>query len=127
MTTAPPFQLHHIYDDAAAGRGYRVLVDRLWPRRGEEVGCCHRRMGQGPRASTELRRWYGHQPNRFDELACRYRTELEAPAATDALAALLDRSRKTPVTLVTATRDVQHSGAKVLLDRVIRAADRTAP
>jgi uncharacterized protein YeaO (DUF488 family) len=64
--------------------------------------------------STELRKWYGHQPERFAEFARRYRAELAAGPAAAALAQL--RSVRGRLTLVTATRDVEHSAAAVLRD-----------
>jgi uncharacterized protein YeaO (DUF488 family) len=73
MTTAPPFQLHRIYDDAAGGRGDRVLVDRLWPRGVKKSDAAIDEWAKDLAPSTELRRWYGHQPSRFDEFARRYR------------------------------------------------------
>ncbi len=126
MTKGPPFQLRRIYDDAAGGKGYRVLVDRLWPRGVKKSDAAIDEWAKELAPSTELRRWYSHQPSRFDEFARRYRAELDAPSARDALAGLLARSRKTPVTLLTATRDVEHSGARVLFDHLTRAAHRTA-
>ncbi len=69
--------------------------------------------------STELRRWYGHDVERFEEFAHRYHSELEQPPASEAVEHLIELARSEPVVLLTATRDVPHSGAQVLLDHLI--------
>jgi len=66
--------------------------------------------------STELRKWYGHDPGRFEEFARRYRAELESVAGQDALRELRDCVRGTRLTLLTATKNVEHSQAQVLAD-----------
>ena len=96
--------------------GDRVLVDRLWPR-GFRKG--DPRVGRWIRdvaPSTELRKWYSHQPERFDEFAARYAAELEAPTAAAALQELRDAVRAGPVTLVTAARDLDGSHVAVLAE-----------
>src|SRR4051794_37731182 len=64
--------------------------------------------------STELRRWYGHRPERFDEFRRRYLQELAEPEAARALGHLVQVAAQHPVVLLTATRDIQHSEAAVL-------------
>ncbi|HUI04555.1 MAG TPA: DUF488 family protein, partial [Acidimicrobiales bacterium] len=103
-----------VYDAGAAGGGHRVLVDRLWPRGVARAALAHDEWAKDLAPSDALRRWYGHDPARFAEFARRYRAELEAPAARQALAALARRAGRGRVTLLTATRDVEHSGAAVL-------------
>ena len=96
-----------MYEDPDPDGGERVLVDRLWPR-GFRKG--DPRVGRWiPRVapSTELRKWYSHQPERFDEFAARYASELETEEGAAALAELREVLRGGPVTLVTATRDQQ--------------------
>lgn len=72
--------------------------------------------------STELRRWYGHDPDRFEEFARRYRLELGRDPAAAAVAALLAEGRRSRVLLVTATRDIEHSAARVLRDHLLSFA-----
>jgi uncharacterized protein YeaO (DUF488 family) len=100
-----------VYDDPSPDDGRRVLVDRLWPRgfRKDDprVGTWFKDVAP----SKELRGWYNHQPERFDEFAARYQKELQGSAALDELRKLTKRG---VVTLVTATRDVQSSQAAVL-------------
>lgn len=64
--------------------------------------------------STELRRWYGHEADRFDEFDRRYRAELASPPRREALEQLQAAARSEGVILLTATRDVEHSGARAL-------------
>jgi len=100
-----------VYDDPSPDDGRRVLVDRLWPRgfrKGDpRVGVWLKEVAP----SKELRAWYNHQPERYDEFAARYEKELQGSEAFDELRML---AKQGVVTLVTATRDVQSSHAAVL-------------
>ena len=100
-----------VYQDIDADDGQRVLVDRIWPRgvRKEDprVGIWCKDVAP----SKELREWYHHWPERFDEFASRYEEELHDSAA---LADLRKLSKRGVVTLVTATREVDGSHAAVL-------------
>ncbi|MEU7580966.1 DUF488 family protein [Streptomyces sp. NPDC041068] len=118
MTTSRSLdiQVKRVYDPAAPDDGARVLIDRLWPR-----GVSKERAGldawdKDVAPSNELRRWYDHDPARFDEFAERYRQEL----ADDDRAAELDRlrglAREGRLTLLTATKDLPHGHARVLVD-----------
>jgi len=106
-------ELQRVYDvDRALGAGRHVLVDRLWPRGVSKVDAAWDEWLKDVAPSTDLRRWYGHDVARFDEFRRRYVSELgRAPAA----AALEDLASTTgPLTLLTATRDVEHSAARVV-------------
>lgn len=105
--------LRRVYDDDRDGR-YRVLVDRLWPRGTTKTAAALDEWLKDAAPSSELRRWYGHDVQRFDEFARRYRAELEEPPASVAFDRLVELARQQPLTLVTATRDVEHCGALVL-------------
>jgi uncharacterized protein YeaO (DUF488 family) len=100
-----------VYDDPSPDDGRRILVDRLWPRgfRKDDprVGTWFKDVAP----SKELRGWYNHQPERFDEFAARYRKELQGSEVLDELRTL---AKHDVVTLVTATREVQGSHAAVL-------------
>ena len=107
-------RLRRVYDhDAAGDDGLRVLVDRLWPRGVTKADAALDEWLKEAAPSTELRRWYGHDVARFEEFARRYRAELRRPP-TVALDRLLELASTKTITLVTATRDVEHSGARVL-------------
>lgn len=97
---------------------FRVLVDRLWPRGLAKAQVDVDEWCKDVAPTTELRRWYGHVVDRFDEFAERYGRELDQPPAADALAHLEGVARTHKLTLVTATRDVEHSGARVLYERL---------
>lgn len=110
-----PYDVARVYDAPDADDdAYRVLVDRLWPRgvRKDDAALDEWLTDVAP--STELRRWYGHDPDRFEEFARRYRAELCEPPASAAVAHLVEVAATRPVRLLTATRDVERSGATVL-------------
>ena len=106
-----------VYEDAGRQPGeHRVLVDRLWPRGKAKDAVDRDDWSKDVAPSTELRRWYGHDPAKFEEFSRRYRDELaEAPGAT-VVAELRRVAAAQPLVLLTATRDVPHSGAAVLRD-----------
>jgi uncharacterized protein YeaO (DUF488 family) len=108
-----------VYDTAGEGDGYRVLVDRLWPRgvTKAELGADEWLKDAAP--STELRRWYGHELSRFEDFARRYRAELRRSPAAAAVEHLVSIAARRRVSLLTATRDVEHSGAEVLRRHLI--------
>ena len=119
-------QLRRVYDDDdRAGAGYRVLVDRLWPRGLSKADVALDEWLKDAAPSTELRRWYGHDVDRFDEFARRYRAELQQPPAAAAVDRLIGLARSKPITLLTATRDVEHSGARVLQEHLTSRASRS--
>jgi uncharacterized protein YeaO (DUF488 family) len=100
-----------VYDDTGPDEGRRVLVDRMWPR---GVRKDDPRVGtwcKDVAPSKELREWYHHRPERFDEFVARYEEELQDNAA---LAELRKLTKRGVVTLVTATREVDGSHAAVL-------------
>jgi uncharacterized protein YeaO (DUF488 family) len=115
-------ELRRVYDHPPAGGPPRVLVDRLWPRGIAKADAPFDEWDKDVAPTTELRRWYGHDPARFDAFAERYRHELTEPPASDGLARLRATAEHDGLTLVTATRDVAHSAAEVLLD-VLRSPD----
>lgn len=113
------FSIARIYDLPNAGPGRRVLVDRLWPRGISREKAAIDEWQKDVAPSAELRRWYGHEPDRFEEFARRYRAELEAEPAASAVRNLVAAGRRSRVVLVTATRDIEHSGARVLRDHLM--------
>ncbi len=118
-------RLRRAYDhDVQGDDGYRVLVDRLWPRGVTKADAALDEWVKEAAPSTELRRWYGHDVDRFAEFAGRYRAELRQPPAAAAVDRLVDLARTQTITLVTATRDVEHSGARVLHHFLATRRDR---
>ena len=111
-------RLRRAYEPPAAGDGYRVLVDRIWPRgvTKAELAIDSWRMDLAP--STALRRWFGHDPARWDEFRARYRHEIEASGAD--LSDLLAHCRTGTLTLVFGAKDELHNNAVVLKDVLTR-------
>jgi uncharacterized protein YeaO (DUF488 family) len=100
-----------VYDEPDRDDGQRVLVDRVWPRGFRKDDPRVGTWCKDVAPSKELRGWYDHKPERFDEFAKRYEKELQGCEALDELRRLTKRG---VVTLVTATRDVEGSQAAVL-------------
>jgi uncharacterized protein YeaO (DUF488 family) len=103
-----------IYDDASPGEGVRVLVDRVWPRGVSKESARFDEWLRDVAPSTELRRWYGHEPDRYPEFRRRYLAELREPERRPAVDRLRELAGTGDLTLLTATRDVEHSNAAVL-------------
>ena len=110
--------IKRIYDPKEPGDGYRVLVDRLWPRGIRKEDPRVGRWLKGVAPSTELRHWYGHEPARFDEFAARSRAELATGAPATALDQLRALAQAGPLTLVTATKELELSHVPVLAEVV---------
>lgn len=111
--------MKRVYDPAGPDDGWRVLVDRLWPR---GIAKESARIDEWPKEitpSTELRKWYHEDAaNREDEFAERYRAELDDPEKKALLKELRARVKAGPVTLVTSAKDVEHSHVPVLAKRL---------
>lgn len=116
--TRRKIRVRRIYDEPATDDGIRVLVDRVWPRgiRKDAAGIDEWIKDVAP--STELRKWYGHIPERFAQFEAAYRDELATETAGAALDHLRTLAERDTLTLVTATRDVDHSQAAVLARRL---------
>jgi len=112
--------LKRVYDEPETGDGTRVLVERLWPR-GFSKKRAHVDLWLKEIApSSELRRWYGHDPKKFAEFRRRYETELTSETGQAALAQLRELAKQGPVTLVFAAHDAEHANAVVLHDLLLR-------
>ncbi len=103
--------LKRAYETPSVEDGFRVLVDRLWPRGVSRDEARIDLWLKDVSPSAELRKWFGHDPARWSEFQRRYRTELENGTALDELRAL---ARKHHVTLVYSARDEEHNNAVVL-------------
>ncbi|WP_336082647.1 DUF488 domain-containing protein [Nocardia sp. SSK8] len=114
MTQRPHVRVRRIYEDPEPSDGQRVLVDRLWPRGVSKERADLTTWCKDVAPSTELRQWYHHVPEKFDEFARRYRAELARPDRADALAELRTMAAKGPLTLLTASRRADISEATVL-------------
>lgn len=108
--------IRRVQEEPTHNDGTRVLVDRLWPRGIKKADVAFDDWSKDVAPSTELRTWYGHHPERFAEFADRYRAELDTEAGRAALQRLRSGVRGKRLTLLTATRDVEHSQAAVLAE-----------
>lgn len=107
------------YKPAERGDGYRVLIDRLWPRGVSKAKARLDAWEKEIAPSPELRAWYGHDPAKWPEFRTRYTGELRTAAAKAILADLVRRARRGRVTLVYGSRDAEISDVAVL-ERVLR-------
>jgi uncharacterized protein YeaO (DUF488 family) len=112
--SAVDIRLKRAYDPAVSSDGYRVLIDRLWPR---GVSRERAKLDEWERKlppSTKLRQWFGHEPARFEEFRRRYIEELRSqrPRLTE----LRRRARNGTLTLVYSARDAEHNDAVVLAE-----------
>jgi uncharacterized protein YeaO (DUF488 family) len=107
-------RVRRVYDDPSPEDGARVLVDRVWPRGLRKDAARLDEWAKDVAPSTELRTWYHHDPAKFAEFRRRYTAELEEPGPREALSRLRVLAAGKPVTLLTATRDLDISQAAVL-------------
>jgi uncharacterized protein YeaO (DUF488 family) len=115
-------EVKRAYDPPARSDGYRVLVDRIWPRgvTKEDLGVDAWLKDLAP--STGLRKWFGHDPKKWDEFKTRYARELEQHG--EALAQLAERARAGRVTLVFGAKDTEHNNAVALKEQLERRLKR---
>ena len=110
-----PILVARVYDlPTQRGSEHRVLVDRLWPRGFKKDALALDGWAKDAAPSTALRKWYGHDPARFEEFVGLYLAELATEPALSAVAELREMARERTLILLTATRDPEHSHAQVL-------------
>lgn len=115
------------YEPAARADGYRVLIDRLWPRGVSKAKARLDAWEKDIAPSRKLREWYGHDPAKWPEFRARYTSELRTAAAKTILADLVRRAQHGRVTLVYGSRAAEISDVAVVervLKRRVRAAKR---
>lgn len=112
----PDVQVRRIYEAPADQDGNRVLVDRVWPRGMSKDDAALTEWCKEVAPSTELRKWYGHDPEKFDEFRRRYRAELDEPERAEALGHLRELAARKRLTLLTGTKHPDISQAAVLSD-----------
>ncbi len=121
MAKAAHVQVRRVYDPPELDDGQRVLVDRLWPRGLSKERARLDDWCKEIAPSTELRRWYGHDPDRYGEFARRYRAELDDPERAAAFGHLRELAGQGRLTLLTATKRSDISEAAVLADLLASA------
>jgi uncharacterized protein YeaO (DUF488 family) len=107
-------RVRRVYDEPEPDDGTRVLVDRIWPRGLTKAQAALDEWCKNVAPSDELRKWYRHDPDRFEEFGRRYQLELQDPTRAEALAQLRRLARDRQLTLLTATRQPEISEAAVL-------------
>jgi len=107
-------KVKRIYEPFAKADGYRILIDRLWPRgikkEDAHIGAWMKEVAP----STELRKWYNHEHEKQQQFITKYRTEIDGSAAFEELAALIKKHKI--VTLLYAAKDEEYNHALVLKD-----------
>lgn len=103
--------IKRVYEAAASSDGKRILVDRIWPRGVTKAAADLELWLKEIAPSAELRKWFGHDPEKWKAFQEKYEAELEGSAALSELRSL---ARQGPITLVFAARDEAHNNAVVL-------------
>jgi uncharacterized protein YeaO (DUF488 family) len=121
----PTILLKRAYDRPAKEDGFRVLVDRLWPRGVKKEDLKLDTWAKGLAPSTELRKWFGHDPNRWADFRRRYRRELTKAHASKSIGEILVVAKHArAITLVYGAKDTEHNEAIVLRNLFERIAAR---
>ena len=107
-------QIKRVYDDKSDDDGYRVFVDRLWPRGVSKEDAHFDEWMKELAPSTELRKWFDHKPERFDEFSKRYKKELKEKDKK--LDELRDITKTKKITLLFAAKDTEINNAVVIRD-----------
>ena len=118
MGDKPDVRVRRAYDEPEPDDGIRVLVDRIWPRGLTKDKARLDQWLKQVAPSTELRKWYSHDPERFEEFGRRYREELEDAERAQGLKHLRELANSGTLTLLTATRHAEISEAAVLADLI---------
>ncbi len=112
-------QIKRIYEEPEEQDGYRMLVDRLWPRGVSKEKAHLNEWNREVAPSAELRKWFGHKPENFEEFMVRYAAELQDKSAE--LARIRQLGQEGNLTLLYAARDPQMNQARVLLSILQKA------
>ena len=118
MGGKPDVRVGRVYDEPEPDDGTRVLVDRIWPRGLTKDKARLDQWFKQVAPSTELRKWYSHDPERFEEFGRRYREELKDAERAPALQHLRELAKSGTLTLLTATKHAEISEAAVLADLI---------
>ncbi|WP_345797874.1 DUF488 domain-containing protein [Castellaniella sp. MT123] len=109
-------RIKRVYEAPDASDGLRVLVDRLWPRGLSKAGFQHDLWCKDLAPSTDLRNWFGHKPERWEQFRRDYTAELQADTAQAMLGDVVAAAHAGTVTLLYGARDTEHNQAVVLAD-----------
>lgn len=109
-----PLMLKRVYEPPGSSDGLRIMVDRLWPRGVAKDSAQLDYWMKEVAPSPELRRWFGHDPARFEEFSELYTLELTTDSIQPHIARIVELASEKPVTLIYAAKDAQHNHAIVL-------------
>jgi uncharacterized protein YeaO (DUF488 family) len=110
-------EIKRAYEPASTADGFRVLVDRLWPRGISKENLHAKIWAKEIAPSTELRKWFGHDPERWPQFEKRYKRELASSQAQDAIRDIIKAAKNTKtITLLYGAKDTEHNEAVVLCD-----------
>ena len=115
-------RLKRVYESAAAGDGVRYLIERLWPRGVRKRSLQMEAWLKDAGPSTELRKWFSHDPQKWKEFRRRYFAELDR--APDSWAPIRDAAAKGTVTLLYSSHDAEHNNAVALKEYIEHKAGR---
>jgi len=113
-----PVSIKRAYEKPSAADGTRILVDGLWPRGISKEDLKISKWEKGIAPSQALRKWYGHDPDKWPEFRKRYRRELGESPRKEALDHLIGLAEKGNLTLVFGARDAEHSNATVIAETI---------
>lgn len=123
MKTVPVIRLKRAYEEACKEDGARLLVERLWPRGVKKEGLKIERWAKDVAPSTELRQWFGHDPEKWLEFKRRYFAELRANP--EGWESILEEARRGTVTLVYSSHDEVHNNAVALREFLMERAEKS--
>lgn len=105
-------QIKRVYEKSSKDDGYRILVDRIWPRGVSKEDANLDTWNKDLAPSTDLREWFDHDPDKFEEFSKKYKTELKN--STDDLKMICEKAKDKTVTLLYGAKDTEHNQAVVL-------------
>lgn len=111
-------KLKRVYESMGTDDGQKFLVERLWPRGVKKTALANAVWLKDVAPSTELRKWFGHDPKKWEDFQRRYRVELKEHQAV--LGSILEAARRGTVTLLYSSHDTEHNNAVVLRDYLQR-------
>ena len=109
-------KIKRAYEIVEPSDGTRVLIDRLWPRGMSKENAKIDEWLKDIAPSSELRKWFGHEPEKWPEFKKRYLQELKSPESVKALKHIADLAARGDVTIVYGAKDTEHNDARVLLE-----------
>ncbi len=117
-------KIKRAYEAKAPGDGRRILIDRLWPRglSKSEAQINEWLKDLGP--STDLRKWFGHDPEKWEEFKKRYLKELSSPEKIKLLEDIARKAKQDSITLIYSARDTEHSDANVLEELITKMMEK---